>query len=331
MTRLKTGSSWRPRTSTLANRLRKYRIEFVNQEVLRLRRAARALRKGDVDVLFLAESSAIHISPADSDRRRLPEMLASELGDMNVLTIRGPGYNPAVFAELVRLLGTLPQRPRAVVLSVCVRTSTSVHVTRHPAYGYELSLGRLRRMDSLGGWVRAVGPRQPLTEEMYSHFEALPVVSRWETQSTIGEYRARLKGAGKSPVEPETRRVLFDYFHGEVVEPGHPKLEDWGELARRLADYGVPVIAYRTPVPLGPGELGFPGEFAAHVRRNHRVVESSLQDAAGPWLTLVARDDLPDDAFVDPEDASEHLSQRGRHLVAADVARAVRLAIDLPQ
>jgi hypothetical protein len=300
---------------------REFRDRHIDAQLRQLSRVRRQLLRGEVDVLVLGDSGCLFGSPADPDPAMIPELIGRELGGLRVASIAGAGYAARQYAEFLRILGTLPVRPRFLVTSVCVRTSCSVHVTRHPIYSYEASARHLARIESARHRIRYVKREAPTDPAAYDAFHALPVHTRWSGDTTIGAFREQLKGAGAPPWPAEHESKLFDYFHGEVVTPETPGLADWVQFGRAVAAYGVPAVSYRTVAPMERGELHFPGEFEAFVRANIALVDDAIRSTAGPDYPIVGGD-LDDSDFADAQDGTEHFSLSGRLKLARAVASA---------
>lgn len=307
---------------------RRMRDQLVDPQVRQLKQVLAQMRSGKVDILYLGDSSATFFGPRDADQRRLPDMLAEELGpDFDLTLISGAGYNPALYAEFVRILATLPQRPRAVVLTRALRTCGARHVREHPEYGYQRSIATLRAVPDADHRMRAVSRANRRTPEDVARFHALPVTTRWQRGRTVGDYLEQVRGRRNGPERLEVQQALFDYFHGETYGPDFAGLPDLRVLAERLRDYGVPVIHYWPPVPVERGEEYFPGEFEQHVRANFDVVRPVFEDTLGPLgHTAEYPFDTPDDEFIDSRDGSEHWNDVGRARVAKQMAALIREA-----
>lgn len=304
---------------------RGYRDQYVDPQVRQLRTLVRQMRSGRVDVLFLGDSSATFFGPGEADQRRLPEMLAAELGGEKVALIAGPGYGPELQAEFVRLLTTLPQRPKAVVLGCAVRVATSTNIVKHPRYGYRRSIETLRSVSDAHHHIRAFSRRNRRTAQDTSAFRALPVSTRWAREKTIGDFLTLVRGRRDQPETLERQQAVFDYLHGETVTALDPQLDQVRILAERLTAYGVPVVHYWAPIPAERGETYFPGEFADHIRANFEVVQNAFAEGTGSSAQLVETPlDTPDDEFIDSADGSEHWNEAGRRRIAKKIAEALR-------
>lgn len=309
---------------------RAWRDQNFDPQVRQLRATARLLRRGDIDVLFIADSSATFYAPTDVDQARLPQMLQRELGgDLKVHLLAGAGYHPAVHAELVRILGTLEQRPKVVVQSTAIRTAGGArHIVDHPEYGYQRSLERLRRIRSARHLGSAWDPGLRRGAEDFDAFHAIEVDTRWKQARTIGEFRGKLVGRRGSEEVLERQQMLFDYFHGDTYLPDDPGPQAFRLLAQRLREYGVPVVQYWPPIPVEMGEKYFPGEFEAHTRANWERLQPVWEAELGE-LNHLAADPFgtPPEEFIDRYDGTEHWNEAGRARLAKLLAQSIREAI----
>lgn len=302
--------------------MRGWRDRWLDQTLVRVERARLALARGDGEVLVLGESSCLSWAHSDADRTLIPELVARGTG-ASVVTIAGAGYDARMFDAVLRVLGHLAARPRAVVVAVNIRTNTALHVREHPLYGHARSRAALARVCPPVGRIRAFGRggSTPRRSEIAA-FRRLPVTTRWQLAPTIGDYVSRLEGCGPPPWPAEIERLRFDYFHGEQVQVDNPGLSALTNLGRRLGEYGVPAVAYWAQPPVSRGEQLFPGEFTAHVSRNLELVEQALLVGADGLPGLV-KPVLDDDCFQDCRNGTEHYAYGGRVAVAAAIAGAL--------
>lgn len=302
-------------------RLRELRDRLVDQQLRQLEALRTGLRKGEVDVLLLGDSSCLFGSPRDRDPALIPELLGRRLG-ARVAHISGAGYSAPLHAEVLRLLGTLDERPTAVVSSICVRTSTSTHVIEHPIYSYRTSLRTMARLQSARRHVRSLGRGSVAAPGEYDAWRAKPVRTRWSGASTIGDFRDSLQGLGPRPWPAQKEALLFDYFHGELLADDSPALDGWREFGRQVRAFGVPAVSYQTAVPIERGELHYPGEFAELARAKRALVDAAVRATAGPDYVILDPD-LEDADFADSRDATEHFALSGREKVVDLLVKAL--------
>lgn len=304
-------------------RVRRARDRWIDQTLVSVEAARTAIMAGEADILLLGDSSCLSLAHEDADRRLLPELLAEATG-RRVVAVAEAGFSGWMYAAVLRVLGQLEQRPRAVVATASIRTCTATHVIAHPVYGYQRTLDALDRITRADRRIRALGrggtdwdPRR------IAEFRELKVTTRWGGVRTIGEHLAPLDGAGPPPWPLELERARWDYFHGEELAAGNPGLAGLELLGRRLQEYGVPAVVNWTQLPVERGEQLFPGEFAALAHANLDRFEAALAlaDRGLPPLLKPALE-LPD--FQDARNGTEHYAFSGRVKVAAALAAALR-------
>lgn len=291
---------------------RRTRNRWVDHALARVEAARRALLAGEADILLLGDSSCLSWAYTDTDRTLLPQMLAERTGQ-RVVTVAAGGFSPPVYDAILRVLAQLPTRPKAVVTTGCIRTSTFGHVRLHPEYGYARSIEALDRITG-GQRVCSMGRRGVPTDDELTAFRARTMTTVWGGEKTIGEHLAMIEGRGPAPWPVEVERARFDYFNGTVLTPDNAELSRVASFGARLAAYGVPTAAYWVMPPVGHGEELLPG-FRDHVLRNLAVFEGAL-DLPGQGLPALIKLDLEDADFQDRRSGVEHYSFSGRTKIA---------------
>lgn len=298
------------------------RDRWVDPTLQQLEAARRALLAGEADVLYLGQSESVTVHPSDQDTRCVPEIF-SDLTGARLAKIAHPGCGARTYKELVRVLGTLEQRPRAVVLTLNIRTDLSTHVRIHPQFTHARTIRALRKISSAKHPVRWIGTGGIVDRaDEREAFFAAPVHTRWGGDMTIGEFRHRLEGQGPPPWPIEVERFRFDYFHGEIYDESNPGLQDLRELGAELERYGVPVILFWTLPPIEHGETHFPGEFAAKTEADWQLVMNALRSGF-PGMPDALEPGLIDGDFEDSRNATEHFLFRGRLKIAEAMAGAL--------
>lgn len=304
---------------------RKWADTRVERPVARALTTASAMRRERPDVLYFGDSSLIHVSPDDADKRRLGEMFAGESG-RKVAQYYGPAYSAAVWAEFARLIADQP-RPRCAVVSLCIRPATHRHVYEHPIFGYQSAIKALAAARRPGPGLARRLYKTPPGPEDYARFSALERDSRWALARTMGEYRSRLRGYDPATADEESQRVIYDYFHGEFSAASPQGLQHWRRFGERLRALDIPVVAYRTYMPLDAGTRLLGDDFTPHVEENFRLVEEQFFAGLGGGKPVFV-DPPPDSSYINAADATEHLNDTGRRRLVETLIQAVNEQLD---
>jgi hypothetical protein len=305
--------------------LRRTRDRWIDQTLVSVERARAALEAGQVDVLILGDSSSLSWAWSDTDRTLIPQMIAERTG-ARVVTVAKGGYSAPVYDAVLRVLAELPQRPKALLTTACIRTAAFDHVRRHPIHGHARSIEALAKVKGDGGRIRAFARGgSTWTDRELAAFRALPMTTRWGGEQLIGDHLDRIEGMGPPPWPPEIERARYDYFNGEVLAEDCPELEHLDRYGRRLVDYGVPMAAYWVTPALAHGERLLPG-FTDHVRSNVAVLEKAW-DLPGRGLGELIKLDLEDEDFQDVRNGIEHYTFSGRSKLADALIESIAPAL----
>lgn len=305
----------------LRDRLRLLRNRWIDQSLVQVERARLELTQRPVDLLLLGDSSFLSWAHRDEDRTLIPQLLAERTG-ASIVTIAAGGYDARMQDAIVRVLGMLDARPRAVVMSYAIRPNTMLHVREHPLHGHRRSRAALARISPPLRRVRAFARGGGYaTQREIDAFRSLEMTTRWGGTTTIDSRLAKVEGLGPPPWPVEVEQLRYDYFHGEFVDEDNVGLGDLTALGRRLAEYGVPVVANWAQVPVAYGERLFPGEFAGHVEKNLALVESALLRESRDLHLL--RPALDDEDFQDVRNGTEHFAHSGRVKIVDEMAKTL--------
>jgi hypothetical protein len=233
-------------------------------------------------------------------------------------TVHGGSYNPLIYNTFVRLLEGLPARP-LVIVPLTVRVHTLPWI-EHPLYGHQRASQFLSTVDATTP-LRKIrkGFAKPTPAE-FERFRALEFPT-WAGDLTIGDYIDRLKG--KALDGDDAARLLYAYHHGGEIVQGAP-IDRVRELGDRLRRLGVPVVVYKTPVPVEKGvELHGPSFFEL-AERGFAVLEEAFVSGYGDVPIIPTGLTMPTTHFIDWRDGSEHVNERGRSAIAAAVVAAAQ-------
>ncbi len=312
-----------PVTMKLRRRLRDIKKRAVDQQLLQVERARRAIIAGEADVLMLGDSSFLWASPDDPEPILIPGLVRREMDPARGVVIAGPGFGAGVYGDILRLFAQLDKRPGALIVAMSTRPNAMTHVTGNPWYRYDRLRAHLTAQDPQKK-VRSLlrGGGKPDDAEMAA-FEELEVVTRWGGRSTIGSHRAGLRGKVVHPMSRDVRRQLFDFYHGEIVTADHPGLTEVRRFGEAVRHYGVPTSMYWDPAPLHHGESLFPGEFETHVRANLAQLQAALTPE-GETIPELVEAPLEDADFFESSDGNEHYRLSGRLKIAQAVVAELR-------
>lgn len=302
-------------------RLRRLRQHLDDADIRQFRHLVGMLRHEAPDVIYLGDSAVSLVSPLDSDKRPLCQMVSDGVGaDVSLYALHGAGYQPGMYTEFLRAVANTSRRP-VVIVPLCVRLGTLPwHL--HPYFARRESIEYMHTADLTAPLhtIRAHFP-SPTRSAYDEHMARLHPT--WAGELTVGEYVRPLKAPGAAGLDSESaERLRYAYHHGGAVEQGY--LDSITAMGRALSDLGCPVVVYRTPVPVERGRQLYGQQFWDLINRNFEVMERALTDELGSELKVLQTGTVcRTEDFLDPEDASEHLNESGRRRVAAEIIDGV--------
>lgn len=313
---------FRPYISRAADTVRRQVGRVDNAEVRKARRLARASRAGQIDVLYLGDSTTSFVAGYDTDARPLHAMIADRIGrDVNLTTIHGGSYAPPLYDAFLRFVDAA-HKPKVVLVPLWTRGCTTPWF-EHPAFGHRKAIDFLQDLDPATP-VRRIrkGFPRPTTAD-FDTFYQLPYPT-WAGDWNIGEYVRRLKGSNDH--DTEWVRLLYAYHYGGLVESAS-QLDAVRALGVHLRALDIPVVVYQTPLPVQKGVDLLGSGFLELARGNYARLEQALHEGFGPIDVLQTGCTFGTEEFIDWRDGSEHLNQVGRLRLAEEIGAAVRAAL----
>lgn len=287
-----------------------------NPELRNARNLLRALREGDVDVVYISESTATYVGVDDGDPRHLGQAVSDLLQPRRMHLVAGPGYLSDMIAAYVHLLAAAPRLP-VVVHPLWVRGTFAPWV-QNPLYERKDAVAAVRALDpSTPTWrVRGSFPRN----RDYASHEKIPYATYKGEDLVVGDYTRRLRALELR--DPDRLELLYQYHYSG--RPSPRGLAAVTELGRALNELGCRSVAYETPASV---------EFVAEVLgeqwrelhlENVKAVDDAYRAGRGPEgrILRTAWDFKPDE-YVDAWDGVEHLNGAGRAHMAGLIAEAV--------
>ena len=320
--------SLRPAISRTAQRARRQLGRVDNAEIRQARRLARVTRKGDLDVVYLGDSTVSWVAPDDLDRRKVDAMLREALSarapGLRMHATHGGSYNPRLYSALLRMVHVADGRP-CIVVPLCVRVRT-IPWMEHPAFGHQIAADLLLDMPTDVPLRRIRKGIEPPTASDFEHFYTLPHPT-WSGGETVGDHVLPLKSGELA--EDEYVKLLYAYHHGGRVHEGKAT-DTVRQLGADLRALGVPVVVYQTPIPHAMGNEIHGRGFRELAQENLATMDAAFREGFGPIDILQTGLDFDTEEFLDWRMADEHLNEHGRRRLAEMLADAVVAQVKEP-
>lgn len=293
-----------------------------DEPVRRARGLMKALRTDPPDVLWLGDSMLAVGAVDDTDRRRMQDMAAEEVGgSLTWRIIDGAGFNPDMYNGYLNLLWGSPARP-LLILPLAIRIRTPLIL--HPVYGKRRSIERLGRINPHKSRWRAHAAFPPATSEDFEAFYQLP----YDTilgPGVVGDFVKPIKELERSGRDPEELlRLRLAYHHGSLLSHDGFGIDQVTEMGRLVRELGCESVIYEVPVPIERAVEYLGPDMTDRFRANFELLRAAYREGAGADARIIeAGMSFVTGEFADPDDATEHLNQVGRahlsHLIAEEV------------
>lgn len=288
-----------------------------NPELRNARHLMRAIRGGDIDVVYISESTAIYVGVDDGDSRHLGQTVRELLEPHKMHLTSGPGYLSDMLGAYMHLLTAAP-RPPVVIHPIWVR-GTFIPWVENPLYQRTATVAAVNALDPTMPLWRVHGsfPRN----DDYTEHEKIRYTT-FGGEKLVGDYTRPLRAMALR--DPERQKLLYEYHYTGTPDPRG--LASVTALGKAVRESGCRSVAYQTPVSVQlAAELLGGDRWTEHHRENVRLVHEAYVAGRGPEGRVVecAWDFTPDE-YVDPFDGVEHLNGAGRAHMAKLVADAVK-------
>lgn len=286
-------------------------------------------------VLLLGDSVAERVSWNDYDDRTLAEFVTTNLKKQtNVATVSYGGFTLHIFYHLVLALEKMKHKPELVVLPINMR-NFSPQWDLEPTWQFEALVEQINRfivdpsLPSFSGQF----PREIISTEVFNTFDATPVEFALSPFDRIAQFRLMISAA---PVTEEQRRFrlrqIFIFHYTNRLLRGHRKLVALESILKLLRSMGIPFLAYLTPLNVDAGMRLVGDEFAVLLHENvdvvSRLVSEYLTDGRSvfkDWSEM-----MRSDHFFHLDNATEHLNEAGRKILANAIADEVAAHMSEP-
>ena len=282
------------------------------------------------EVLLLGDSVVERISRYDGDQRTLDRILGELFtGQLRVGCISHTAYNLRIFEALLRALGQLPARPKLIILPINLRSFS-------PQWFHNPVWQLTHEMDSIEQFIAKGGKNPMLERESRSTYSLgwyfVPVKYPASDFTRLGQFleviyakpkRAKPKNEA-ARLQRKKQIFIFHYLH--PLSPTHPLLGNLKRVIELSANLRVALLAYFTPLNYQAGQKIVGEAFLETVNANLALVQEVFASAAGKETKRLVDFSqlLSVEHFFHEEEASEHLNQEGRRILAEAIAGEIR-------
>ena len=307
----------------------RYRLD--NPDLRQARTLVRRLEQAPLDVLYLHESVSMFVSPQDSDRRTLAQMVADGLGPgVRFHACGDAGYHPRLYSAYLGLVRRSGQNP--VVVHPIWPRGTFTPWAEHPHYARDAATRIIQRASVRPGRPKPIwAPITPANDRLMAVLDAKSFRTALGTRP-VGEYRLPLKHPEEHGLDrADWSRLAYAYHQTGIVRPDSPYLSAYTDLARDLAELGCPVVTYQTPIPVEGAVAEFGEPAATTISHNLDLLERAHAAGGANVIALGGGLGYPLTSFIDHTDATEHINEAGRLPLAARIIEAVRVQLESRQ
>ena len=293
-----------------------------NPEVRQARLLVTRLEQGPIDVLHLGASESLFTADYDLDKRTLPQMIEADLPDgLRMHSVVGAGYHPALFNQYVDIAAAHGARPM-VILGLCIRLGESAW-KYHPEYSYLRPLAALRAIDVASPPKKFKAVIPPASAQDFARHDKLLHATVIGTKP-VAEFRRLLKDpVGNGLSQEEAIRLLLAYHLAATTDLEPEYLADATALGKRLRELDLLVVCYQMPIPIHQVCAVLGEQARPHILRRLKSLDDAFRAGYGDVEIAQTGSGLQTEDFIDPNDGSEHVNEKGRRKITDQVIEAV--------
>lgn len=292
-------------------------------ELERLIQCYNTLGENVPPVLYLGDSVVERVSRNDLDTRHLGQMVIDNLSHTRrVLCISHSAYQIELFNAFARALARMRYRPRIVILPINLR-SFSPQWDLNPEWQFIEELRTIEKFaqNSSVGSLKT-GKRTLSIEE----FEATTVSYPHTSFTCIGQFRQLIKMGAEVDEQKAFRwQQIFVFHYMHPLSRDHPKLRLIHDTVARLAELGILILVYITPINFQAGQKLIGADFMTAIQHQVSLVSEQVsyarREEAVRFLDFSTV--LSSDYFFHEYNPTEHLNERGRYIISKKIADEV--------
>lgn len=284
------------------------------------------------EVLFLGDSVAERVSWNDVDKRTLSNMLSVKLkGISDIAAISYGGFTLKVFYYFLLGLEKMKCKPQFVVLPINMR-NFSPQWDLEPQWQFTTVIEQINTFLKSSSDVPSVHriKTESLTPDAYNEFDSVSVDYSLSSLDKIGQFRLLINSTPDTEEQRKFRlRQIFIFHYTNILRPEHPKLFFLLEAIKILKRMKIPFLAYITPLNIKAGVVFAGKSFSDILRVNVQTVLDLInpycvngQGCVENWSEYLGQE-----YFFHPDNATEHLNEMGRDILATWIADKIKIAM----
>lgn len=279
-------------------------------------------------VLFLGDSVAERVSWEDNDQQTLSQILEFELRNkIRLIAISYGGFTLKVFYYFLLALEKMSYKPKAVVLPINMR-NFSPQWDLEPKWSFQQEINLVENFivdASISPSLEQV-QNEDIPIEVFNAFDACVVDYPLSPLNRVGHFRLLINAKAATDEQNRFRlSQIFIFHYAYVLDFNHRKMIFLKSILDLLRKMRIPAFVYITPMNIDAGVRLVGDAFSDIVRSNVGVVSNLVNEyCTGDGIIFYDwSEKLPSKYFFHPDNATEHLNESGRHILASCISREI--------
>lgn len=285
-------------------------------------KAYREVLAKNPDIVLLSDSVNTSWAPADQSKAPISDMLAALLPDRRLGSVDHAAYHPRLYLSFLKNMIARGTRP-LVVVHVNMR---SFSTGWHSNPGWQFAKLRVL-LDNDHFLFRAffkplaIFKAFSLDPISKTAFDQMPVKDGDVAIGQIKDFEAPMYAGGSD--EAIKNKLIYNYMY--ALTPDHSFVASLKEMARVAKEKNTPILFYITPVDVATGEKYLGPHFRQRLKDNIDVIRSALAAHQTALIDLSESVPSADFDWLKDRTPNEHLNERGRRFVAAQIAAKIAI------
>ena len=281
------------------------------------------------DILYMGESSNYWVAPEDTDKRTISDMINDSISGMRLSGMQVPAYHAGMFLPIIKLIDTTA-RVKALVITMNLRSfdkpwiySTQENALQRTKCFYNSTHPLYNRMCASLQFYYNPSPEAQDKRMLHCfEFDTLKVdfplqhntIKRWCEQEKFP-----LPGGG----EDFPKRVLADHYIKayafQIDTNTNPRIKDFDEIVRICRDKKIRLYFNILSENVQWADSLVGKELVYFMRANRDLLVQRYTRMGA--VVIDNLEAVPGECFGEKTWTTEHYDQRGRMIVARNVAQ----------